>query len=305
MMMKRLRKVLILPVLFLLAASATIYLQPRARWRAEVLIAKVSRDLPDVNWEDVAVATMPRRTAFQLPFSALDVEVEKQAEGSCSVLWRSRFGFFWGSLDDRDPLRIALKYRVLDEVYLRGPAAIRPGDIVIDGGSHLGTFSRFALDRGARLVVAIEPDSTCADCLRKTFREEISQGRVIVIQEALWDKPGKITFHQGGSSVDGSVMDKNLAASRASRIVDIDATTVDEIANRLKLERVDYVKLHVEGSEKQALAGARQTLIRFKPRIIVQLDHRPGDPQAIPKLVREIVPAYQVRMRGQEQAYFF
>ncbi len=305
MVSKRFRVVPVLLAIFLIAASAAVYQQPRARWRAEVLIAKVSGNLPDVNWEDVAAPAIPRRLAFQLSLSPLDVKIEKQTEGPCPALWQSRFGCFYGRIDDRHALRTALKYRVLDEIYLRGEAAIRPGDIVIDGGSHLGTFSRFALDRRARLVVAFEPDPACAACFRETFREEIARGRVILIQAALWDKQQILRFHEGGSSLDGEVLDGNQTAKESSRVIEIPATTVDEAVGRLKLERIDYVKLHVEGSEKQALAGARQTLLRYRPRIAVTLDHHPGDPVDIPKLVREIVPAYKVCMRGEDQAYFF
>jgi len=45
---------------------------------------------------------------------------------------------------------------------------------------------------------------------------------------------------------------------------------LDQIFPLEKLERLDYVKIDVEGAESQVLAGASETLKRFRP--IVQLE---------------------------------
>jgi FkbM family methyltransferase len=196
-----------------------------------------------------------------------------------------------------------MKYRIFDEICLRGPAAIHDGDVIIDGGSHLGTFTRFALDRRARLVVAFEPDSVSAACFRKTFQREIAQGRVILIEAALWERPGRLSFTPGQTSINSAVSPGN-GGDPANR-TEVDATTIDESVDKLKLERVDFIKFNVEGAEKEALAGARRTIRRFRPRVLLSLDHGSEDPVAIPQLLKRIVPAYQIRMRGCEQACFY
>ena len=78
--------------------------------------------------------------------------------------------------------------------------------------------------------------------------------------------------------------------SRTGRII-IEVLTrkkpvfLDAIVARFGLPRVDFIKMDIEGSEKQALAGAAQTLKRFKPRMALAAYHKPEDPAAIPALV--------------------
>jgi FkbM family methyltransferase len=50
---------------------------------------------------------------------------------------------------------------------------VESGDVVIDVGGHLGTFTRFALDHGARQVVGLEPEPRNVACFRRTFDREI------------------------------------------------------------------------------------------------------------------------------------
>jgi FkbM family methyltransferase len=67
---------------------------------------------------------------------------------------------------------------------------VRPGDIVIDCGAHVGVFTHTALARGASQVVAVEPEPSNLECLRRNFATEIATGRVIVVGVGVWDSPG-------------------------------------------------------------------------------------------------------------------
>ena len=242
---------------------------------------------------------------MDLSLSALYVSPGLQGDGPCPVLWKTRSGSFWGRSEDEPALRAAQKNVLVQEVYFRGPSTVRAGDVVLDGGSHLGTFTRFALDRKASLVVAFEPGPISCAGFKKTFRQEIEQGRVILIEEALWNQPGRLSFSDGGSSVNGKVRSSDDSTSGGPQKLEVSATTVDEAVRRLKLDRVDIVKLHVEGAERQALMGALNTLVRFKPRILVALDHHPDDPEVISRIILDAVPNYHIRMRGREQAFFY
>jgi FkbM family methyltransferase len=300
-------KTKIIPWLLLAAvagAGVASYRSPRAHWRIGLWIAKITGRLPDATWGDLAAATLPQRIPVGSSLSALSVSPGIRDTGPCPLLWETRSGSFWGRSEDEPALRIALKNLVIEEVYFHYPTTVRSGDVVLDGGSHLGTFTRFALDRNARLIVAFEPDPVSGAGFKKTFRQEIERGRVILIEEALWNQPGRLTFSNGESSVNGTVT-QSVGRAENPRSIDIPATTIDETIQRLKLDRVDYIKLNIEGSERQALEGARHTLVRFKPRILVALDHHPDDPEVIPRIVLETVPEYQVRMRGRDQACFY
>jgi FkbM family methyltransferase len=57
------------------------------------------------------------------------------------------------------------------------------------------------------------------------------------------------------------------------RDVQVLLTTIDKIVDELHLPRVDLIKMDIEGAEVKALAGARNTLSRFHPRMSTAAEH--------------------------------
>ena len=60
-------------------------------------------------------------------------------------------------------------------------------------------------------------------------------------------------------------------------------TTIDKIVEELQLERVDFIKMDIEGAERKALAGARNTLAERKPRLALAGYHLEDDQTKIPR----------------------
>ncbi len=168
---------------------------------------------------------------------------------------------------------------------------VRAGDVVLDCGASVGVFTRAALRAGASLVVAIEPAPWPVECLRRNFAAEIGQGRVIVVPKGVWDREDKLerTVAQERSTSAGTVVLGH--GTRLGAIVPL--TTIDQIVQDLKLSRVDFIKMDIEGAEPNALRGAVQTVAHFRPRLAVSLEHRQSDPDTIPALTRKLWPDYQ------------
>jgi hypothetical protein len=61
----------------------------------------------------------------------------------------------------------------------------------------------------------------------------------------------------------------------------------------LKLDRVDFVKMDIEGAEVKALRGGRATLARYHPKLSVSVYHAPDHPIEVPKAVRSAWPGYR------------
>jgi hypothetical protein len=51
----------------------------------------------------------------------------------------------------------------------------------------------------------------------------------------------------------------------------VGAFSLDELVLRLALTRLDWVKLDIEGSEVEAILGARQVLMRQCPKLLVEI----------------------------------
>jgi FkbM family methyltransferase len=195
-------------------------------------------------------------------------------------LWETPHGRFW-----MPPASARMEPMVLgemeNEIYGKDRYAVRHGDVVLDCGADIGTFTRTALRRGASVVVAIEPNPQKEPCLRRNFEKEIADGRVIVYPKGVWNEDSvlelndEVFFGPNGSGVK------------------VPLTTIDKLVAELKLPKVDFIKMDIEGAEKQALAGARETLARFHPRMSIAMEHLPDDWVAIPRTVRGIAGTYR------------
>ena len=177
-------------------------------------------------------------------------------------------------------------------IYEAGNVKVKPGDTVLDCGANVGVFTRVALTDGAKLVVAIEPAPENLACLRRTFASEIAAGRVVVYPKGVWDKEDTLTLHvyPHNSARDTFVVDWKDASVQS---VTAPLTTIDALVSELKLERVDFIKMDIEGAEKRALAGAAGTLVRFQPQLAVAAEHLSDDGESIPLVVQKLSPRYQ------------
>jgi hypothetical protein len=71
-------------------------------------------------------------------------------------------------------------------------------------------------------------------------------------------------------------------------------TTIDTIVEVLKLPRVDFIKMDIEGAEVPAIVGASLTLRRFRPRLAIATEHKPDDERTIPAAVHAARADYQM-----------
>ena len=71
-------------------------------------------------------------------------------------------------------------------------------------------------------------------------------------------------------------------------------TTVDKLVAELQLPKVDFIKMDIEGAEREAVVGARNTIAKFRPRMALCIYHIQGDETMVPKLVRDAVSDYKV-----------
>lgn len=303
--MRRLRLTILLVLLLAGAAAAagawwwrSASLPEQHAWetRFSLVNLKLQGHIPHVGWSDI----LPRLGSRWLtdgppPLARI---VERGAE-PCPAVWDTGLGRFWGTERDGRDLDWIVMEQVGWHIYDRGAAKVRAGDIVFDVGAHLGTFTRFALDRGAERVVMFEPQAVNAECLRRTFREEIAAGRVVLVQAAAWHSPGSLTFADSGPGTMGRIEDDEAAATTT-----VAATTFDAVVAELGLPRVDHIKMDIEGAERHALAGGRQVLGRSRPRMVICIYHEPDDTEAIPAVILAANPAYQMFTRGGFQAYF-
>jgi FkbM family methyltransferase len=167
---------------------------------------------------------------------------------------------------------------------------VHTGDIVLDCGANVGVYTRAALAQGAKVVVAIDLAPEPLACLRRTFEHEIQEGRVIVYPKGVWDRDTTLRLSVNTASTDDSV-----ALNRGEQGPEVPLTTIDRLVSELKLPRVDFIEMDIEGAESHALQGAAHTIAVYKPRLAISMEHKQSDPEEIPALIRRLNGQYQMR----------
>jgi FkbM family methyltransferase len=239
------------------------------------------------------------QTIAGLTYVANRGKVEKKLRAASRVvartpegltLWDTPIRPFWTPTRS-DPYILVELSEQENHLYGSGEWAVRAGDIVLDCGANIGVFTQTALAAGAKLVVAIDlaPDNIVS--LRRTFQKEIAEGRVIVYPKGVWDKEDFLVLDSSGSSLDDSVAHHSANGSGPK----VPLTTIDKLVAELKLPRVDFIKMDIEGAERQALNGSQGTIAAFHPRLAIATEHLPDDPEQIPILVHSLWSGYQMQ----------
>jgi FkbM family methyltransferase len=68
--------------------------------------------------------------------------------------------------------------------------------------------------------------------------------------------------------------------------------SVDHLVNTKEIQRVDFIKLDVEGAELESIHGARESIRRFKPKLAISLYHKPNDIFEIILHIKDKYPFY-------------
>lgn len=208
-------------------------------------------------------------------------------------LWSTPEGEFWVP-DTSDEILAVLLAEQKRKIY--GDAAtggVKSGDIVLDGGAHIGIYVKTALEAGAEKIVAIEPSADALECLRRNFSKQIESGKVVVYPKGIWDEEKTLVFYANGN---GDAGDSFLSAGQgAKHIADVPVTTIDKIVAELHLPRVDMIKADIKGAGTRMIKGAGNTLRAYHPRMVISVEEAPEDPAEIRAAVLSVVPDYKFR----------
>lgn len=153
---------------------------------------------------------------------------------------------------------------------------ISDGSTFIDVGANCGYIS-LPLHKfiGTGKIVAIEPSSR--DYKRLVENIELSKLQHIVqsINIAVGDRIGRKSMIIASEERSGSNTLGQMFAFKGiekDKTEDVNVTTLDNIVESENLQRVDVVKLDVEGSEARCIAGAIETVKKFQPVFVIAIN---------------------------------
>lgn len=168
--------------------------------------------------------------------------------------------------------------RILFEIFVRGcyrRAVVTPGANVIDIGANIGGFSVLASRTAAR-VIACEPHPDNLTRLRQNValngasNIEIIPAAVSHTSGTAWLRPPHDASFVGRYS---------LHAGDASRAIEVPTITLDALAVKTRLTRIDLVKVDCQGAEYEILYGASDTLLLRIRQLIVECERFQNHPR--------------------------
>ena len=145
------------------------------------------------------------------------------------------------------------------------------GGVGLDIGANLGEWSvPMAKAAGASgCVLCFEPNPNIAEALAKTLRvNNLPHARVL-----------RTALSARASAAQLIIETANTGRSRlgvpaaGQQGVTVQTQRLDDVVGAEGLERVDLIKIDVEGHERDVIEGARETLRRFRPAVILESGH--------------------------------
>jgi FkbM family methyltransferase len=178
--------------------------------------------------------------------------------------WRCdlSFGFY-----DRD-LLVSGKYE--PETIALLESIVRPGAVAIDVGANIGliTLHLARLVGPAGRVLAFEPGGRFFERLVDAVQLNGFEDRVEVHRTALGAAAAAAPLHLGTTTASLVLSDGLFGDNdEVVQVVTLDALLTGDRA----LERLDIIKIDVDGSEVDVLAGARQVIRRFLPVLLIEI----------------------------------
>jgi FkbM family methyltransferase len=147
---------------------------------------------------------------------------------------------------------------------------IKPGDTFLDIGANGGIFSMLAARwvGPAGRVYAFEPSQREADILRRNIA--LNQfANIQVIQQAASNEDGvaKLAISQDGAM--NALRETKHPAQHIQQWIEVATITLDTFLEQNAIERVDFIKMDVEGAERLVFQGSSRLLKQAEPLIIL------------------------------------
>lgn len=129
---------------------------------------------------------------------------------------------------------------------------VKPRMTVIDIGAHIGYYSRIFSKLAGRngAVFAFEPDPDNYKLLNINSKK---LKNIKIFNEALSDKVGEIAFYKSNNTGCHSIVTQNSI----KEIIKVPTETLDEFTAKNKIQKIDLIKIDVEGGEPVVFAGCK------------------------------------------------
>lgn len=172
--------------------------------------------------------------------------------------------------------------------------AARPGDIVIDAGACWGdttlAFSARAGKQGR--IFGFEMIDENLTVLRGNLAANPELAATVeVVESPLASTSGQEYWVNSK----GAASTLQRTPGPGKRVI---STSIDDFVKTKNLGTVNFIKFDIEGAEKDALLGAKETIQLHKPTLAVSVYHKNEDIIELPRIIKTLCPEYSLYLHG-------
>lgn len=161
-----------------------------------------------------------------------------------------------------------------------------PNEVFVDLGASVGDSAMHFLNsnRGNyKHIYCYEISPSTLEILKSTLKK---YKNITIHQKGAWSSPGKLYLKECAAGVSANQV------SESGEIV-VETVRIDDDIP----EPVTFVKMDIEGAEREALRGCARQIRENRPKLAICTYHGYEDIYAVPRLIDEIAPGYTFYMR--------
>lgn len=165
---------------------------------------------------------------------------------------------------------------------------IEDGDVIIDGGGCWGDTALYFANKAKNTkVYAFEFVPSNIELFNKNIALN-PNANIELVKLALSGESGK-SYNLIDDGASSSVTEQETDNS-----ISINTISIDDFVQQNNINKIDFIKLDIEGAELETLNGALNTIKKYKPKLAVALYHNPVDFYEIPNFIKKLDLGYRL-----------
>lgn len=161
-------------------------------------------------------------------------------------------------------------------------------EVFVDCGAFTGdTLEDFICNTKNKFkrIYCFEPSDDTYNELFKVWVKYNKDERVVLEKSGLYFETTRVGFNDNHLSAGNAINTESTDL--------IDVVAIDEFID----EPVTFIKMDIEGAELDALHGAKETILKYKPKLAISIYHRYEDYIEIPKFINDLNLGYKFYVR--------
>ena len=180
----------------------------------------------------------------------------------------------WSNYSIDDPSGICIYHEVYKEkcysAYDKINFKVEQDDIVVDLGANIGIFTKYALENGAKAVYAFEPEDINFKCLEQNV---VKYNNVNLYKKAVSNINGKRKLFLDKTSGGHSLFFNDINNTKLNKHEEIDCITIQSLFDENILDKIDFLKIDVEGAEVDILNSISDDIYKKIKKITIEYHH--------------------------------